>query len=410
MKRSLRNCCSSWRESMRNYLDSSSGASRRGGKVVPVLVIAVSVWMLMGNCSALKPNSPEDFSQGKDALRSGDYGKARKSFESALKDKANLEESQAGLLQTLRETGAYQEAVKRSEEFLASRTGSPLLHLERGRSAEAIGDYPGAEKHLRQARALAQGGSAIYLNATHDLAEVLDGIGRRADARILWDQLIEEYRKGRIRGSQSLGDVAIAALRRGYVQDAIDIFMDATDPKLGEVSLESLANFGYLFLEKYHATEALGVFRDCLKITRFYPEALIGIALAKRYESDFEAETYAEVALKVNPNFVPALNALAELAITADITAGAGTNVVADSPRMRRLQGDYDLMQELAARTDMISFVAQSPRPACPPNDIWSRSSARALPTWTGRESDLSRRTTRWRSICTTSILNAGPA
>ncbi len=55
------------------------------------------------------------------------------------------------------------------------------------------------------------------------------------------------------------------------------------------------------------------------------------------------------------------------LMLTADITAGAGTNVVAESPRMRRLHGDYELMQELAARTDMISFVAQSPRPNLPP-------------------------------------------
>ncbi len=57
------------------------------------------------------------------------------------------------------------------------------------------------------------------------------------------------------------------------------------------------------------------------------------------------------------------------LMLTADITAGAGagTNVVSESPRMRRLRADYDLMQELAARSDMISFVAQSPRPNLPP-------------------------------------------
>ena len=55
------------------------------------------------------------------------------------------------------------------------------------------------------------------------------------------------------------------------------------------------------------------------------------------------------------------------LMLTADITAGAGSNVVSESPRMRRLRADYDLMQELASRTDMISFVAQSPRPNLPP-------------------------------------------
>jgi hypothetical protein len=49
------------------------------------------------------------------------------------------------------------------------------------------------------------------------------------------------------------------------------------------------------------------------------------------------------------------------LMLTADITAGAGSNVVSESPRMRRLRADYDLMQELAARTDMISIAATEP-------------------------------------------------
>jgi ubiquitin-protein ligase len=54
------------------------------------------------------------------------------------------------------------------------------------------------------------------------------------------------------------------------------------------------------------------------------------------------------------------------LMLTADITAGAG-NVVAESPRMRRLRADYLLMQDLSARTDLISVTAQSPRPNLPP-------------------------------------------
>ncbi len=55
------------------------------------------------------------------------------------------------------------------------------------------------------------------------------------------------------------------------------------------------------------------------------------------------------------------------LMLTADITAGAGTNIVADSPRMRRLRADYELMQELSARTDLISVTAQAPHPNLPP-------------------------------------------
>ncbi len=55
------------------------------------------------------------------------------------------------------------------------------------------------------------------------------------------------------------------------------------------------------------------------------------------------------------------------LMLTADITAGAGNMAVGDSPRMRRLRGDYELMQELAARSDLITFKAISARPNLPP-------------------------------------------
>ncbi len=53
------------------------------------------------------------------------------------------------------------------------------------------------------------------------------------------------------------------------------------------------------------------------------------------------------------------------LMLTADITAGAMS--VAETPRMRRLRGDYELMVELAARSDLISFKASTPNPNLPP-------------------------------------------
>ncbi|MBN1266529.1 MAG: hypothetical protein JXA25_13615 [Anaerolineales bacterium] len=53
------------------------------------------------------------------------------------------------------------------------------------------------------------------------------------------------------------------------------------------------------------------------------------------------------------------------LMMTADITAGAVT--LDASPRMRRLRGDLKLMQDLAARSDLISFTAESVRKGLPP-------------------------------------------
>ena len=54
------------------------------------------------------------------------------------------------------------------------------------------------------------------------------------------------------------------------------------------------------------------------------------------------------------------------LMLTADITAG-GVVSVAGSPRMRRLRADYELMKELATRSDLITFRAVDARPGVPP-------------------------------------------
>lgn len=53
------------------------------------------------------------------------------------------------------------------------------------------------------------------------------------------------------------------------------------------------------------------------------------------------------------------------LMLTADITAGS--MAVAGTPRMRRLRGDYELMVELAARSDLISFTSSSTNANLPP-------------------------------------------
>lgn len=53
------------------------------------------------------------------------------------------------------------------------------------------------------------------------------------------------------------------------------------------------------------------------------------------------------------------------LILTTDITAGA--TGLDQSPRMRRLRADYDLMRELTSRSDVISFDARPERPGLPP-------------------------------------------
>lgn len=69
-----------------------------------------------------------------------------------------------------------------------------------------------------------------------------------------------------------------------------------------------------------------------------------------------ESESMAEAGIPENDR----------LMLTADITAGSSMSV-AQTPRMRRLKGDYELMVELDARSDLISFRAVSANPNTPP-------------------------------------------
>jgi len=294
---------------------SPSGPPRRDHRLrFPWLVTIVLVSLVLGNCSAGRPERSADIG-GFAALRSGDYQKARQLFEASLQSNPEDAVSQGGLLATLRETGEYAAALELTGKYLAGQKTPPAVLLEAGRLAVSVGRFEEAEKHLRQAlsSATAREGDA-RLEIERELAELLEFTGRTREAAEIWERIIDRYRSGAAKDSRGLGAVAVAAWRMDYVQDAKDIFMDATDEKIaGEIALETLADFGYLFLEKYNATDAISCFRDCLKINPNYPAALAGMAQAKLYESNAEAENYARAALQHNPNFVPAINLIAEL-------------------------------------------------------------------------------------------------
>ncbi len=289
------------------------------------ILLAANVCILLASCLAFawRAAGEDSLSKGRSALRTGKYAEAAQFFESALKEEHNPEQGQSGLLQVLRITGNYKDAVKRLGQFLPASAGSAPLHLEGGRIYGAIGDYAKAESFLKRSLSLASNQSAVRTDAMRALAELLEDSGRRDEARGLWDGLIGEYRKGKVQGSRPLGNVAVAAWRKALVFDARDIFLDATDPKLGEISPEVLVDFGNLFLEKYNATEAMVSFKDCLQINESYPDALVGMARAKKYTNDFEVEAYSRAALKINPNLVAARNLLAELALDAEYYGAA---------------------------------------------------------------------------------------
>lgn len=259
-----------------------------------------------------KPAPDADLSLGRAdaALRAGDYEAARKGYETLAAAGRSGEPARAGLLRTLYETGAYREAEKLAEGYLSEHR-SPAVSLGAGLVAWATGDLRRAEALLRQSHEQ-EGPARVF--AARELADLLNDQGKRSEARALWEEILREYRAGRLRGSDALGQAAVAAWRLGFAQDAKEIFLDATDEKVpGPVSLRSLADFGFLFLDKYNSTDAAGIFRECLRINGRYAPALLGIARTGMFDGGPEVEIQARAAIAVNPNYVPAINLLAEL-------------------------------------------------------------------------------------------------
>jgi tetratricopeptide (TPR) repeat protein len=301
---------------MQNYVNSLTRRRCAGSRLI---AFAAVVWLVAEGCFAWSAPDADFASQGASALRSGNYPEARQLFESSLNQGPDKEQSRSGLLQVLRLTGEYKEAAGYLEKFLSDSPDSASLNLEGGRICTDTGDYARAEALLRRSVSLSADEPVLRMEAMRTLADLLEDRGRKTEADRIWNVLIEEYRSGNVKGSRGLDAVAVAAWREGYVFDAKDLFLDATDPQLEEeVSLEALVDFGDLFLEKYNITEAMVSYKDCLKINPSYPDALIGMARAKKYDNDFEVEAYARSALKVKPNSVAARDLLAGLALDAE--------------------------------------------------------------------------------------------
>ena len=99
------------------------------------------------------------------------------------------------------------------------------------------------------------------------------------------------------------------------MQDAKDVFLEATSKSAGDVSPQALSDFGNLFIEKYNFTDALATFRDALAINRSFAPALLGLAVAQKSGGSGDVEESVRRALEVNPNLTGAMNLLAQLKI-----------------------------------------------------------------------------------------------
>jgi tetratricopeptide (TPR) repeat protein len=190
-------------------------------------------------------------------------------------------------------------------ERLAGNATDPRSIAMRARAQIARGRYADAEKLLTPVANAQPGSEAalqlgllqMYLGRRNEGTRTLKTIVARLDAKTA-----AEYLR-----------LGLAARALGASQDANGFFRQANRLAPDDVAVNTA--WGELFLEKYDRPEAMRSFQDALKVDPNHVPAIIGMAQVALENNPPAAKPALERAFKINPNSVPAHLVSAEIAL-----------------------------------------------------------------------------------------------
>ena len=192
----------------------------------------------------------------------------------------------------------------RVDTLLRTATDEPSVVL-RARSAIARGQYTDAEQRLTGLVASSPVGDAAL-----ELGHLYLYLGRREEGGRLLQTILARGNASSPAGALRLG---LAARALGRFQEA-NGFLRSASSMAPDDPVTNVA-WGELFLEKYNGADAVRSFEAALQADNDSVAARIGLARATREQDPAAARASAEGALEVNPNYVPALLLIAELAL-----------------------------------------------------------------------------------------------
>jgi tetratricopeptide (TPR) repeat protein len=241
--------------------------------------------------------------RGKALLKGGAYQQAIAHFNAMLEKQTDNHEAQELLLRAQIEVGDYAGAEKRAKEFLAKAPNVAELHIALGNIEFLTGRYAEAAQEFDRAVKVAKG-SAVN-RALLSRAQALLAQGKDDEAKPLLVQINDKYNDGDEVTALDLIVYAKTFALLEKFEDANDLFIDAREGD--EKEIEAFIGQGELLNEKYNYGDAVSLFEDALKINSNSPAALAGLAESKREAYSPDAPGAIELALKNNPNYVPAL-------------------------------------------------------------------------------------------------------
>ena len=192
----------------------------------------------------------------------------------------------------------------RVETLLRTATDERSVVL-RARGAIARGRYSDAEQWLTGVVASSPSGDAAL-----ELGRLYLYLGRRQEGGRLLQTILARNSASSPANTLRLG---LAAGALGRFQEANDFLRRASAMAPNDPAIN--VAWGELFLAKYNGADAVQSFETALAAEGDSVAARIGLARATREQDPAAAQASAESALEVNPNYVPALLLIAELAL-----------------------------------------------------------------------------------------------
>lgn len=281
----------------------------------PQRTTAVVCLLLFGIClpfgcgAQSRSPDPGTAHDAQQALRSGDYEKARTLYGSLVQASADTSSQYAlPYAQAFAATGLYREGL----DALSKLDGDDphVLHAK-GFLLSATGQYQDALRTFEEARQQAREANLDLWQNVLALGEQLDAVGRREEAVYLYARIFDRYERNSLRTAETISVAGRAAGHLEKFHAANDAFQTAY--RLDDTNLQNLYWQAELFRSKYNEADARQTYREILSINPRHAEALVGMARSVGHPS--QQDTLAQRALSVNPNSVEALSLLAELHI-----------------------------------------------------------------------------------------------
>jgi len=245
----------------------------------------------------------DNLQRGNDLLLRGSYLAAIEAF-TAVDDRAWREQAALGISRAYMLTGQYEQAMAAVRSYARNAADSPAAATQLAELYRMTGQSEEAEKLLAT---IVQGQLNPPVRTLVQYGLVLDLRGKTEEAAAQYNAALARYDSGMVFDSADVAMVALAAWKLDEFHDANALFSEAA--RLDANNLEALTLWGDLFREKFNDADAETNYMQALNINRRYGPALNGMARIGR------AERYLAMALDANPRDVSALEAYGLLMI-----------------------------------------------------------------------------------------------